>query len=72
MCSPAGVREFRRDVGCEAVDEHLFLMSQDVAFAAPLAKKFVTTGGIVQGIRQAIDSHCLAAQRLRPLNEALP
>jgi acyl transferase domain-containing protein/NAD(P)H-dependent flavin oxidoreductase YrpB (nitropropane dioxygenase family)/NADP-dependent 3-hydroxy acid dehydrogenase YdfG len=60
----------RRDVGCDAVDEHLFLMSQDVAFAAPLAKKFVTTGGIVQGIRQAIDSHCQAAQRLRPLDEA--
>jgi NAD(P)H-dependent flavin oxidoreductase YrpB (nitropropane dioxygenase family) len=45
-------------------------MSQDAAFAEPLAKKFVTTGGIVQGIRQAIDSHCQAAQRLRPLDEA--
>ena len=60
----------RRDVGCGAVDEHLFLMSQDAAFAEPLAKKFVTTGGIVQGIQQAIDSHCQAAQRLRPLDEA--
>jgi acyl transferase domain-containing protein/NAD(P)H-dependent flavin oxidoreductase YrpB (nitropropane dioxygenase family)/NAD(P)-dependent dehydrogenase (short-subunit alcohol dehydrogenase family)/acyl carrier protein len=60
----------RRDVGCRCIDANLMLMSQDAAFAAPLAEKFVTTGGIVQGIRQAIDSHCQAAQWLRPLDEA--
>ena len=62
----------RRDVGCETVDEHLFLMSQDAAFAEPLAKQFVSTGRIVQAIRQAIASHCQAAQRLRPLDEDSP
>jgi acyl transferase domain-containing protein/NAD(P)H-dependent flavin oxidoreductase YrpB (nitropropane dioxygenase family)/NAD(P)-dependent dehydrogenase (short-subunit alcohol dehydrogenase family) len=62
--------KIRRNVGCDIVDEHLLLMSQDAAFAEPMAKKFVTTGGIVQGIRQAIDSHCQTAQRLRPLDEA--
>jgi NAD(P)H-dependent flavin oxidoreductase YrpB (nitropropane dioxygenase family) len=62
--------KIRRNVGCDTIDEHLLLMSQDAAFAEPLAKKFVTTGGIVQGIRQAIDSHCQTAQRLRPLDAA--
>jgi acyl transferase domain-containing protein/NAD(P)H-dependent flavin oxidoreductase YrpB (nitropropane dioxygenase family)/ABC-type nitrate/sulfonate/bicarbonate transport system substrate-binding protein/NAD(P)-dependent dehydrogenase (short-subunit alcohol dehydrogenase family) len=62
----------RRDVGCDSVDENLLLMSQDAAFAGPLAKKFVTTGGVLQEILRAIDSHCQAARRARPLDEDSP
>jgi acyl transferase domain-containing protein/NAD(P)H-dependent flavin oxidoreductase YrpB (nitropropane dioxygenase family)/NAD(P)-dependent dehydrogenase (short-subunit alcohol dehydrogenase family) len=62
----------RQEVGCSSVEKNLLLMSQDAAFAEPLAKTFVTTGGVVQGILQAIDVHCQAARRLRPLDEAAP
>jgi len=34
----------RQAVGSDSLAEHLLLLSQDAAFAAPLAKKFVTTG----------------------------
>jgi acyl transferase domain-containing protein/NAD(P)H-dependent flavin oxidoreductase YrpB (nitropropane dioxygenase family)/ABC-type nitrate/sulfonate/bicarbonate transport system substrate-binding protein/NAD(P)-dependent dehydrogenase (short-subunit alcohol dehydrogenase family) len=62
----------RQEVGCDSVDENLLLISQDAAFAESLAKKFVTTGGVLQGILRAIDSHCQAARRLRPLDEGSP
>jgi NAD(P)H-dependent flavin oxidoreductase YrpB (nitropropane dioxygenase family) len=62
----------RRAVGGDSLEERLLLMSQDAAFAAPLARKFVTTGGVLQGILQATGADCLAARRLRPLDEDAP
>jgi acyl transferase domain-containing protein/NAD(P)H-dependent flavin oxidoreductase YrpB (nitropropane dioxygenase family)/NAD(P)-dependent dehydrogenase (short-subunit alcohol dehydrogenase family)/acyl carrier protein len=60
----------RPDVGCHSAEANLLLMGQDAAFAEPLGKRFVSVGGIIQGVRQAIDAHCRAAKRLRPLDEA--
>jgi acyl transferase domain-containing protein/NAD(P)H-dependent flavin oxidoreductase YrpB (nitropropane dioxygenase family) len=45
---------------------------QDAAWAASLARRFVTVGGIVQAIDRAIDEALDAARRLRPLDEGAP
>jgi acyl transferase domain-containing protein/NAD(P)H-dependent flavin oxidoreductase YrpB (nitropropane dioxygenase family)/NAD(P)-dependent dehydrogenase (short-subunit alcohol dehydrogenase family)/acyl carrier protein len=55
------------------LSEHqLFLFGQDIAFAAPLADRFVTVGGILQAFRQAADSHRRAAGLYQPLTEGSP
>lgn len=59
-------------VGWDSLESNLYLMGQDVAFAAPFAKRFVTVGGVLEAIRQAIDSNCQAAFRLRILSERSP
>src|SRR5262249_55984213 len=65
-------KRIRQEVGCGSADENLLLMSQDAAFAGSVAKKFVTTGGVIQGFLRALDSHGQAARRLRPLAEGSP
>ncbi|MFB6435216.1 SDR family NAD(P)-dependent oxidoreductase [Streptomyces sp. NPDC056411] len=42
-------------------------LGQDAAFAARLAARHRTTGGIVQAVRAAVTDHLAAAARLRPL-----
>jgi acyl transferase domain-containing protein/NAD(P)H-dependent flavin oxidoreductase YrpB (nitropropane dioxygenase family) len=64
--------EIYREVGCDSIEENLLLMSQDAALAASLARTFVTVGGIIQAISQTIDVDCLAARRLRSLDEHAP
>ena len=59
-------------VGWDSLENNLYLMGQDAAFAAPFAKQFVTVGGVLEAIRQAIDSHCQAAWNLRLLSEQSP
>jgi acyl transferase domain-containing protein/NAD(P)H-dependent flavin oxidoreductase YrpB (nitropropane dioxygenase family)/NAD(P)-dependent dehydrogenase (short-subunit alcohol dehydrogenase family) len=59
-------------VGWQSPDQHLFLFGQDIGFAGPLAHKFKTIGGIVEGIRQAIRDNCQAAAVHRPLSAAAP
>lgn len=59
-------------VGWDSLESNLYLMGQDAAFAAPFAKRFVTVGGVLEAIRQAIDSNCQAALRLRLLSERSP
>ena len=59
-------------VGWDSVDTNLFLLGQDIAFAAPFAEEFVTVGGIVQAIQQEVDSHCKAAHETKPLSEGSP
>jgi acyl transferase domain-containing protein/NAD(P)H-dependent flavin oxidoreductase YrpB (nitropropane dioxygenase family)/NAD(P)-dependent dehydrogenase (short-subunit alcohol dehydrogenase family) len=59
--------------GRENSEEKLMLLiGQDAAFAAPLAKKFVTVGGVILGIQEAINSHIQAALKLRPFDEGSP
>jgi len=53
-------------------DQNAWLVGQDAAFAAPLAKKFRTVGGVLQAMREAVRTHTEAAERLRPLAEASP
>ena len=47
-------------------------VGQDAAWAARLARRFVTVGGIVQAVERAIDEGLAAARRLRPLAEGSP
>jgi acyl transferase domain-containing protein/NAD(P)H-dependent flavin oxidoreductase YrpB (nitropropane dioxygenase family) len=42
-------------------------VGQDAAFAAGLARRYVTVGGIIQAVETAIDEGLRAARRLRPL-----
>ncbi len=66
--------EWRRAVsergGCQP--DSALLLGQDAAFAAPLAERFRTVGGILRGMRDAIQTHCQAAAKLRPLSEGSP
>ena len=55
-----------------ASDQSLWLLGQDAAFAAPLAKKFRTVGGVLQALREAVRTHTAAAERLQPLAEDSP
>src|SRR6266568_4496088 len=48
------------------------VLGQDAAFAAPLARRLRTVGGVIEGMRQAIDAHVAAARTLRPLDENGP
>ncbi len=43
-------------------------VGQDSAFAHPLARRYVTTGGIITAVARAIDQQRSAAARLRPLD----
>ncbi|MGD8765758.1 MAG: beta-ketoacyl synthase N-terminal-like domain-containing protein, partial [Desulfobacteraceae bacterium] len=56
-------------VSSDFAEHKLFLFGQDIAFAASLADRFVTVGGILQAIRQAADKHRRAAYKHRPLAE---
>ncbi len=55
--------------GWECPESKLLFFGQDLAFAAPLAKKHITVGGILEAIRQGIDSHLSAAHKHRCLDE---
>ncbi len=50
----------------------VWLLGQDAAFAAGLAERFRTVGGMLIGLRQAVDEHLAAADRLRPLAPGSP
>jgi NAD(P)H-dependent flavin oxidoreductase YrpB (nitropropane dioxygenase family) len=65
-------RVILRKAGWDSLEENLLFLGQDAAFAAPLANRFVTVGGILEGIRQAIRSHVQTAYDLRPLDEGSP
>ncbi len=47
-------------------------VGQDAAFAARLARQFVTVGGIVQAVVRSIDEGIVAARAARPLAEGSP
>ncbi|MGH8929118.1 MAG: SDR family NAD(P)-dependent oxidoreductase [Egibacteraceae bacterium] len=60
-----------RLVGWASPDD-AWLLGQDAAFAARLAERFRTVGGVLAGLRQAVDEHLSATARLRPLAEGSP
>lgn len=47
-------------------------LGQDAALAADLAARFVTVGGVLQGMRSAVDEHLQAAREHAPLAEQSP
>ncbi len=70
---PEVVREWRQAVsarvGWSAPREHIWPLGQDAAFAAPLAQRYRTVGGVLGAIREAISTHIQVARALRPLDE---
>jgi acyl transferase domain-containing protein/NAD(P)H-dependent flavin oxidoreductase YrpB (nitropropane dioxygenase family) len=56
-------------IGWDSPERNVLLLGQDAAFAAPLAERFRTVGGVMEAIREAIQAHCGVASRLRPLAE---
>ncbi len=61
-----------RLVGWESMDDNLLFLGQDIAFAAAMASRYGTVGGVLQGIKEEIDTHCQAARKLQPLDEESP
>ena len=65
-------RAIAERAGWDDPKRRVMVLGQDAAFAAPLAKSFRTVGGVVEGMRKAIESHLEAAQALRPLDAGSP
>lgn len=62
----------RSRAGWGSPGEDIWLLGQDAAFAADLARRHRSVGGIVQAIRREVDSHVAAARELRPLDSGAP
>ncbi|HZX48069.1 MAG TPA: SDR family NAD(P)-dependent oxidoreductase [Nitrospirota bacterium] len=62
----------RERAGWDAPEQSIWLLGQDAAFAAPLARRFHTVGGVIEGLREAVSSHTRTARMLRPLDEGSP
>ena len=58
--------------GARSLREQLLPIGQDGAFAAPLAARFKTAGGVVRAIGSAITAQIELAARIRPLADAAP
>jgi 3-oxoacyl-(acyl-carrier-protein) synthase/NAD(P)H-dependent flavin oxidoreductase YrpB (nitropropane dioxygenase family)/NAD(P)-dependent dehydrogenase (short-subunit alcohol dehydrogenase family) len=56
----------------EDPDRKLWLLGQDAAFAPSLARRFRTVGGVLEGIRQSVETHVRSAKALKPLDEGSP
>jgi acyl transferase domain-containing protein/NAD(P)H-dependent flavin oxidoreductase YrpB (nitropropane dioxygenase family)/NAD(P)-dependent dehydrogenase (short-subunit alcohol dehydrogenase family) len=65
-------QEVHSRIGWYRLEDQVWPLGQDAAFAATLAKQFRTVGGIVQGFRRAIAEHMRAAKALRPLAKGSP
>ena len=58
--------------GARDLHRQLLPVGQDGGFAAPLAARFTTAGGIVAAIGDAITAHVRLAARIEPLKDAVP
>jgi len=56
-------------VGWESMEENLLFLGQDVALAAPLARRYGTVGNVLQGIKKEVDDHCRSAREQYSLDE---
>jgi acyl transferase domain-containing protein/NAD(P)H-dependent flavin oxidoreductase YrpB (nitropropane dioxygenase family) len=74
--SAGRLADWRRGIaeraGWDDPKRRVMVLGQDAAFAAPLAKSFRTVGGVVEGMRRAIESHVKAAVALKPLELGSP
>ncbi len=63
----------RSRIGWKNPETDLWPLGQDAAFAAPMAARFVTVAGVIDGLRQSIHDHVTAAKKMAPLgrNSAL-
>src|SRR5262249_21404839 len=62
----------RKRVGWGSPENQIWLLGQDAAFARPLAERFRTVGGVLEGLRESVDGHTRTARTLRPLDERGP
>jgi acyl transferase domain-containing protein/NAD(P)H-dependent flavin oxidoreductase YrpB (nitropropane dioxygenase family)/NAD(P)-dependent dehydrogenase (short-subunit alcohol dehydrogenase family) len=62
-------REIKARVGWKDPASNVWLLGQDAAFAAPLAERFQTVAGVLQGLRRAVESHAISAKTLRPIDK---
>jgi acyl transferase domain-containing protein/NAD(P)H-dependent flavin oxidoreductase YrpB (nitropropane dioxygenase family)/NAD(P)-dependent dehydrogenase (short-subunit alcohol dehydrogenase family) len=65
-------RAFAERASRDSAEDRLYLLGQDVAFAASLAQRFITVGGVVEGIRKEVESHLRVAGAKRVLAEGSP
>ena len=77
----AAAGDDRQQAWLQAVEDHLgwgplaqdaWPLGQDAAFAAPLAARYHTVGGILQAFRDSIASHIEAAAASQPLDAGSP
>ncbi len=61
--------EVRPRVGWQDLGASVLAVGQDAAFAADLARRFSTVGGIVSGLDTAIAAQCRSARQNNPLAE---
>jgi acyl transferase domain-containing protein/NAD(P)H-dependent flavin oxidoreductase YrpB (nitropropane dioxygenase family)/NAD(P)-dependent dehydrogenase (short-subunit alcohol dehydrogenase family) len=66
------MREVRLRVRWDDSDQHIWPLGQEVAFAASMARRFVTVAGVLEGVRQAVASHIRVAREKKPLAESSP
>src|SRR5581483_6356066 len=59
-------------VGWGDPERAIWLLGQDAAFAAPLAERFRTVGGVLEAFREALNAHIHDAVALKPLGEHSP
>ncbi len=64
--------EMHSRVGWESPDRQVWPIGQDAAFAAPLAAKYCTVGGVINAVRASIHDHINLALTLKPLNAGSP
>lgn len=65
-------RKITAFVNADSTAQQILPVGQDVAFAARLAERYVTVAGVIQGIKEAIDSHRKSARKRCILAEDSP
>ncbi|MET9609715.1 SDR family NAD(P)-dependent oxidoreductase [Streptomyces sp. NPDC006512] len=65
--APPDPAELAHRLGARSLHTHALPLGQDGAFAARLAARHRTTGGVVQAVREAVASHLDAAVESAPL-----
>ncbi len=56
-------------VGWTSVSDQVLAIGQDACFASDLAERFVTVGGVIGGLREALKNHLVAARQHNVLAE---
>ena len=61
-----------RRVGWDSLESCVMPIGQDAAFAAPLASRFRTVGGVIGALRSAVADACETVPPENPLREGAP
>jgi acyl transferase domain-containing protein/NAD(P)H-dependent flavin oxidoreductase YrpB (nitropropane dioxygenase family)/NAD(P)-dependent dehydrogenase (short-subunit alcohol dehydrogenase family)/acyl carrier protein len=64
--------EVERRVGWDSPESRVLAVGQDAAFAAPLAARFETVGGVLAALRNAVADTCEGLRQENPLREDAP